>query len=141
MPRNLPRITGVTAGLLLAGSITGALLAAGVLGIVGLVVDGPGGFPHIWEAYGLAGAVGALVGGVGLPLVTWGFLRHVALGRVVLETALGTMMGGVVGLLASHLRPLPAAGGALAGFLLAAVQLRLRRPHRTGAVARSRDGA
>lgn len=127
-PRRLPRITAVAAGLLLTGMIVGGALAAGILGVVGLLVDGAGGFPHVWGAYGLAAALGAFVGGVGLPLVAWGFLRHVALGRVVLETGIGTVLGGTIGLLASGLRPVPAAAGALAGFVIAALVLRWRRP-------------
>lgn len=126
--RRLPRITAVAAALLLAGMVVGGALAAAILAIAGLLVDGPGGFPHVWEAYGLAAALGAFVGGVGLPLVAWGFLRHVALGRVMLETGIGTVVGGTIGLLASGLRPVPAAAGALAGFVLAAVVLRWRRP-------------
>jgi hypothetical protein len=118
----------VTAGLLLTGAAVGAALAAGILAVVGLVVDGPGGFPYIRAAFGLAAAFGALIGGVGLPVVAWGWLRHVALGRVVLETGIGTVLGGLIGFVGSGLRPLPGAAGALAGFLLAAVQLRVRRP-------------
>ena len=138
-PRRLPRVTAVTAGLLLTGALVGAALAVGVLGIVGLVVDGPGGYPYIWGAYGLAAAFGAFIGGVGLPLVAWGWLRHVALGRVVFETGIGTMLGGLVGMLASGLRPLPSLLGALAGFLVAAIQLRVRRPVARARATQGRD--
>lgn len=127
---SVQRVAGATAGLVVSGGIAGGVVGASLLGVLGLVVDGVGGFPHLWEMYALAAVVGAGLGGIGLPLVTWAFLRHVAFGRVLAHTAIGTAVGGTIGLLSSGLNPATAVFGALSGFVAAAVLLRFRNPKR-----------
>jgi hypothetical protein len=122
---SVKRVFGATAGLALSGGIVGGVLGAGLLGLLGILLPDPGSFPHVWQVYALAAEVGAIVGSVGLPLVTWTLLRRVAFGRVLLGTALGTAMGGTAGLLASHIDPTRAVQGAIAGFCAAAITLRL----------------
>jgi hypothetical protein len=124
----LVRIAALTASLVIGGALVGAVLGASLLALLGLVADGPGGFPDVWFAFEVAAVAGAIFGGVGLPLVSWTLLRHVPFYRIVLETGIGTALGASIGLLGFALNPLTAAGGAAAGFLLGAIQLRLRTP-------------
>ena len=116
----------VTLGFLLGGAITGAVIGAGLLAVLGLVVDGPGGFPPVWDAYEVAAIVGAIIGGLALPLVAWSLLRHVPLWHVFAETSVGTIIGGSVGLLASGLNATIAVMSAFGGFVLAAGIMRFR---------------
>jgi hypothetical protein len=124
----LMRVTGATLGLVVGGALAGSAVGIGWLGALALAVDGLGGFPYVWDAFGVAGAVGALFGAIGLPVVTWSFLRHVSFARVVAYSALGTMVGATIGALATHLSPLPAIACAVAGFVSATLWLRIRTP-------------
>jgi hypothetical protein len=121
-----PRAAGVTVGLMIAGAIVGGILGAGLLAAVGLLVDGPGGFPYVWDAFVLAALVGARLGAIGLPVLTWGLLRRVSLGRILAYTASGTVLGSAAGLLGSHVDPFLAVAGASVGFGAAGVGLWLR---------------
>lgn len=128
----LLRAAGASVGLLLAGAAVGAALAVGVLAVWGRVVDGPGGFPYVWDAFELAGVIGAALGGVLLPLVAWTVLPHVSFGRIVAETTIGSLLGAVVAIVAGS-DPLEVPVSALAGFGIAVLQLRLRN-RRTSSV-------
>ena len=104
----------------------GGALGVGLLAAFGLVADGPGGFPYVWDAFIVAGVLGTLLGGVLAPLAGWLFLRHVPFSHVFAGTATGTAVGAGIGLFASGLDPLVAVGGAVTGFALAIVLLRVR---------------
>jgi hypothetical protein len=121
------RIAAVTAGLLAAGAIAGAIAAMVAVAIGLAITDGPITL-HNGEPLIFAGFAGALFGGVLLPVTAWIFLRRVPLGLALLGTLLGTIVGGVAGWV---LAPggFPVQGGvwgAIAGFALAALLLRLR---------------
>ena len=89
----LPRIIGVTTSLVIGGALVGSAIGGGLLAILGLLIDGPGGFPYVSFAFEFAAKVGAIFGGIGLPFVSWTFLRHVPFRRIVAETAVGTVVG------------------------------------------------
>ena len=119
---------GASIGLLLTGALIGAGVGVGVLAVWGLLADGPGGFPYVWFAFEFAATVGAVLGGILLPLVTWTVLPHVAFGRILVETAVGTVAGAAFAILVEGFaNPLAAVLGGGVGFLASVVQLRLRR--------------
>lgn len=134
----IPRSTlvaGITTGLVAAGTIAGALLGCALLWVLGVAVDGFGGFPHAPSAYLLAALAGAPLGGLGIPLLAWTVLRDVPFISIVTGTTLGAALGGTAGLLASGLHTNIALAGTVAGFAAGAVALRLRAGRR-----RTRDG-
>lgn len=125
MNRNL-RIAAVTGGLLVAGAVAGAI-AADVALLIAAALDGNG--PELigLEPMLFVGSVGALLGGVLLPITAWLFLRRVPIGLAVLGTLLGTVVGGALGwILFSGDQIRGGLGGAFAGFALSALLLRLR---------------
>jgi hypothetical protein len=112
----------------IVGALAGAVFGLVSLAVVGLLVDGLGGFPVVWDAYTFVAVVGAAVGAISLPVVSWWIVRHVPLERVVAETGLATVIGSIAGSLVSHLNPVVGLASAFLGFCLGATQLRLRRP-------------
>jgi len=115
------RVALVTLGLIPTGAAAGAL--AGVLGVTVWVgfVDGIRAAldPGLWA---VAGLVGGALGAVLLPIAGFTVLRYVPLGRALVETVVGTAIGGALG--AQFLGE----GwllGALAGFGIAAIRLRV----------------
>jgi hypothetical protein len=112
----------------LVGAFAGAVFGVASLAMLGLLVDGPGGFPYVWDAFVFAGVAGCALGVIAFSVVSWGMLRHVPLGRVIAETGAGTLIGAVASSLASGLNPLGGLVGALLGFCIGAVQLRFREP-------------
>jgi hypothetical protein len=125
MSRTL-RIAAVTGGLLVAGAIAGAI-AADAAFVIAQVIEG-----GVLSLIGLeplifVGALGALLGGVLLPITAWLFLRRVPIGLAVLGTLLGTVVGGALGWIlfsgADQIRG--GLAGAFAGFALSALLLRL----------------
>jgi hypothetical protein len=125
---SVQRATGATAGLVVAGVISGATVGAIYLSILIVLLDGFRGYLHGWGAYGLALGLGAAWGGVGLPLVTWLYLRHIAFWRVVLAAAIGTILFGVVGTLASRVDPRAGLVAPVIGFVVGTLWLRFRSP-------------
>jgi hypothetical protein len=123
------RIFAVTVGLLVAGAIAGALAAVAAV----MIAFAAGG-----EGLGLTGTdaemlsvvaiLGALFGGVLLPVTAWIFLRRVPLGLALLGTVVGTILGGVLGWIAAPGLDEIQGGlvGAFTGFACAALFLRLR---------------
>jgi hypothetical protein len=103
--------------------------------VLGFVVDGPGGFPYVREAFSLAAVVGAILGTVLVPISTWGFLRRAPLGRIFGWTTIGTTAGGTLGLLITRLDPVVATLGATLGFCLSVAAIRVL----TKEVGRSRS--
>ena len=92
MSRTL-RIVAVTAGLLAAGAVAGALAADAAL-LLASAVEGSGLALNDWEPLLFVASVGALFGGVLLPVTAWLFLRRVPLGLALLGTVVGTIAGG-----------------------------------------------
>ncbi len=118
------RILAVTAGLAVAGAIVGAIAGAAALAIWGLFVQGPpsGAVGNGFGSFLAAGAgIGALFGVVLGPAAAWLLMRTVPLGRALFGTAVGTVIGGVAGL-ALGLNPIAMP---VAGFLAAALALRV----------------
>ena len=113
-------------GLLLIGATVGAVLAVGVLAVWGLAADGPGGFPYVLDAFEIAGLLGAALGAVMLPLISLTLLPGVSSGRIVIETALGSVLGAVVAIVAGA-DPLEVPLAAAAGFGIATLRLRRRQ--------------
>jgi hypothetical protein len=110
------RVTLVALGLVPAGAVAG--FVAGALG-VSIWVGVTEGIAHAFSpgAWLVAGAIGAGLGAVLLPLAGFTLLRRAPLGKVLLETIIGTALGGAIG---AVLSPFGAGWftGALAGFAL-----------------------
>jgi hypothetical protein len=123
------RVLAVTAGLAAAGFVVGAVLGGIVVGAA-LVMSGLA----PWESdvalsWAGAAAMGGLLGMLLGPIAAWLLMRHVPIGRALGETALGTAIGSLLGLLlASSIGlfiPIPPLTLALVGFAAAAVRLRV----------------
>jgi hypothetical protein len=77
------------------------------------------------------GAAGAAIGAVSAPILAFAVLRRVALGRAIVVTAIGTIVGAAAGEAIAPLNPYDAdrspgiVRGALIGFVAAGVVLRL----------------
>ena len=112
----MSRVAAVTGALIVGGAMAGCVVSVATLAVLGFVVDGPGGFPDVWDAFSAAAAVGAILGAVLAPVCGWPLLRRVPLGRAFGFTAVGATLGGALGLLLSALNPFAAIGGAVAGF-------------------------
>jgi hypothetical protein len=137
MTSRLGRIIAVTVGLSVAGAIFGALAA--VMGLVVLTVLSGGGAPMLDMAV-IPAILGASLGAVGAPAIAWLLLRYVPLGKAIAWSTVGTAAGGVVGWLLATVLDRASPGidtavgsqvrgailGAIAGFLAAALILRLR---------------
>ena len=79
--------------------------------------------PGFWL---ITGAAGAAIGVIAAPIMSWLLLRDVPLGRAILHTAIGTVFGGILGLvLASPFI------GAVAGFSAAALRLSISARQRS----------
>jgi uncharacterized membrane protein YfcA len=133
----------VTAGLTLAGALTGAV--CGLLALAPLLIShwlrpNPDYyFATYSEIAPWAAGAGAALGAVCGPTLAWSLLRHVSLWRVILWTAVGTVVGSFAGW-AANTNPispgLPAIfGGAILGMIVAGVGLR-RRARKTSNVDR-----
>jgi hypothetical protein len=127
------RILAVTAGLAVAGALTGAV--CGLLALTPLVVSSWLRLPNsrfamfsdlaLWAA-----TAGAALGAVCGPLLAWSLLRHLPLWRVIAWAAVGTVLGSLGGWAASGNPFVPGLfavfGGALLGMATAGVGLRRR---------------
>jgi hypothetical protein len=109
----------VTAGLVLAGALLGAVAGGGALA-GGLVLTGEWG-ELAWGFVRAAAALGAAAGAVLGPLCAWVLLRRVPLALALSVPTLGTLAGGTAAWCAGAFPPL----GALAGFGVAALGLRV----------------
>ena len=126
------RIALVTASLSATGALIGAVCAASSMAIIAVTAGGlsalvSGGTPGLLA---VAAGVGAFVGIIGAPMLGWGLLRQVPLGRVILITAIGTIGGAVISEWARFLNPyariIPSViAGAFMGFLLSGIGLRI----------------
>lgn len=111
----------VTAGLMVSGAIAGAITAMIAVTIVMLIVSGLSALADLGLVMEFAAMLGAPIGAVILPLEAWALLRRVPLWRALAETAAGTILGAVAFALLS---PGPILG-AVIGFTLAAIRLRI----------------
>ena len=120
--RLLVVIAGVTCACVVVGAIAGVVCAA-------LFLVASGGFRDLLLGAGPVYAYAAAVGGVsGLvlgPLATFGFLRHVPIGRLFLEGGAATALAGLLGLYLNLSVP-GTLGLAAAGFLAAGARLAVR---------------
>lgn len=125
LPR-LIRILVVTAGLSVAGAVAGAFAGGIAFSFVLTLAGDPG--LHL-DALLIAGVVGAPLGAVTAPLLAWLLLRRVPLGQMFRGLSLGTMVGGVVGWLATVSAAnivINAVASAFIGCVVAALLLRRR---------------
>jgi hypothetical protein len=116
----------VTLGLAVAGAIFGSLSGIAIAAVVMVIVK----FILPSFFFGIAAAVGAGAGAVLFPATGWMVMRHVPIGRALLGTFVGTVIGGVGGALVAfpdvRIHPVLAIGaGAVAGFVASVVLLRI----------------
>jgi hypothetical protein len=117
----------VTLGLAVAGAIFGTLAGLAIAGVVILML--PATPPSMFV--GIAALVGAGVGAVLFPTTGWMVMRHVPIGRALLGTFVGTVIGGVAGSAAffygkAPIHPVLMIGAsALTGFVASVVLLRI----------------
>jgi hypothetical protein len=140
------RVLIVTAGLVAAGAIGGAVSGAAAITIALLAyLHALPPVGRLGIAAAIAAAIGAALGVAVWPALAWGLLRRVPLGRAAVATSVGATLGGAVGLLVGasavnpyvpfsvHRAPVPqGALGAIAGVLIAAVWLRLSQRRHAG---------
>ena len=116
------RVLVVTLLLAAIGFVCGGALGALVGPVVAVIRNGLV-QPEPLIAIAVLGALtGGAMGAVLTPITGWLLLRHVALGRAIVHTLLGTAIGAIGGAF------LPQAwwiAGALGGFVVAAVYLRI----------------
>jgi hypothetical protein len=122
------RILLVLLGLALAGAIMGAVAGSIVTVSVGVALEGPRALGHAF-LYGAGAVFGAICGAVLAPVASFAFLRHVPLWRVFVDTAIGTIVGGVATALLHVSVPLVLVAGT-AGFFAAAARLAWRTPRK-----------
>jgi hypothetical protein len=112
----------VTALLAGTGAVIGFVLGTALLAF--LQIWAPGGFNWAVDIpFGMmfGGTFGAIVGGIGAPILSWLFLRSVPLGVAIVATTIATIAGAGAGMLASD-RPVL---GGCAGFVIGALLLRM----------------
>jgi hypothetical protein len=123
------RVAAVTFSIAAIGAIIGGALGAGLLSVWALRLGVRG--TDFLASAGFGAGVGAALGAVLAPLTAFAFLRGVPLGRALAHTSIGTTLGAALGLVLGSvglpsLTSLTAGlGGALLGFVAAAVRLRL----------------
>lgn len=126
MSISLKRAAAVTGALAITGFVCGSVI--GTIVLTGIVVREVG-FAHLvvrrlpsiaLAGLGYGGGLGALL----TPPMSWLLLRRVSLGRALLETAAGTLIGAA---LAIVFAPVFTIHAALGGFVLAALRLRIMR--------------
>src|SRR5687768_15691424 len=127
------RIVVVTAGLGATGGLVGGISAVSAVSAIVILTGGVDALtsPGTPGLLGVAAGFGAFCGIIGGPLLGWGLLRRVPLGRAILWTAAGTILGAIGGELLQPFNPfgqsLPGVfAGAFLGFASAGITLRVR---------------
>lgn len=130
---SLKRAIVVTAGLSGAGMMLGGVCAATAVCIAVAFESGISALlssVSLWNLLRIA-ATGAVIGGIAAPAYVWAVMRRVPLGAGAASTALGTVVGAIVG---NRIAPINSSGmsytpgilcGALVGFVLAGVLARM----------------
>lgn len=93
------RTVTITLGLILAGAVAGA--AAGLFAIEVAVLVYLRSFAPLPIA-GVSSAIGVVCGGIVAPVLACSVLRRVPLGRAIAGIAVGSGIGGAVGILVGH---------------------------------------
>jgi hypothetical protein len=126
---SVPRIVGVTLGLVGAGALLGAVAGGVAVAVSVLITENDtsgGGF--------LIGAFfGAPLGAVTAPVLAWLMLRSVPLGRMFVVAAAGTSVGGITGWVTTTSGTTEVVNGLLGAFIgcvVASILLRYRTAHR-----------
>ena len=119
-------VARATGTIMVLGAVCGALIGAVLVNVITAI--SPGGLrPRDIPTFAVMGGVfGAAIGAIFAPLIGWTLLRTVPLGRAIVVTGIGTVVGMGVG----HWAPAREIPGALAGFVVAAVGLRLYQHER-----------
>jgi hypothetical protein len=128
MPR-LIRVLKLTAALAAFGAVVGALVGLVAIGFVYLLGERTG-MILVGPVFLAAAFIGAKTGFVLGPIAAWTLMRRVPIWKAIAGTALGAVIGFIVGywLAWSNRQPLWAMGGTLCGFLVAALLLRVLSP-------------
>jgi hypothetical protein len=122
------RILIVLLGLMATGSVIGATLGALALWVAAAILGIMPNRPSDAELLVAGAEAGALTGAILAPISAWSLMRFVPLWRAIGEPALGTTLGAMAGALAATAMNGGLAWpilGALIGFLVAAVRLRI----------------
>lgn len=129
------RSAAICSGLAAIGGVVGGLCAFAALTTLiwireGSQTVGSRDLPRIFQ---VTLGFGVVTGVVAAPLLGFGLLRHVRLGRAIAVTAFGCVAGAIIGELVRPARTHPTEvpsvlSGALLGFLVAGVALRHRNP-------------
>jgi hypothetical protein len=107
----------------LAGALGGAVIALGALAVVDSAPElGEMAFIVV-AAAGVGGAFGVIVG----PLLSWTMLRHVPIGRAILQTAIAAGLAATLSLMLAF-SFFAMLGVSLTAAALAALRLRRRYP-------------
>ena len=110
---------------MVAGGVFGGLAGSSALAIALVITDGLRSLTE-FQWLGAAAIIGAAVGAIAAPIAGWLLLRHVPLGRAFMGLTLGTIVGGLIGLLTGVGTIAGVVGAGAVGFLGAAILLRLR---------------
>jgi drug/metabolite transporter superfamily protein YnfA len=123
------RILAVTAGLGVAGAVLGAVASVVALLLATAITEGPSLQLHL-DVLAFVAGFGAVCGSIAAPAGGWLLLRHVPLGKAMLWSVTGTVLGGVIAWMTSvgHNQIGRAVLGAVLGFLVAALLVRWTTP-------------
>ena len=138
----LGRLTALTLALIVAGALAGAgcgVLAVAPAWIASRLHPTPDGTFIVWfEAAVWAATLGSILGAFLGPTLALSLLRRCPLWRVLLEPAVGTVVGSLIGWPLAYYRLVPGipalAVGGLLGALFAAVRLRWTAQPRESAI-------
>ncbi len=113
---------GATALLAGIGGVVGLVLGTSLLVAIQVIEDGAFSWdPTVPFALLFGGTVGAAVGAIGAPMITWLLLRRVPLNRAIIFCALGTIAGEAIGVATFGQLVL----GGCVGFVASAILLRI----------------
>ena len=120
------RVLTVTGGLVVTGAVAGGI-AGGLAAVIAIALA-----ERTWSTftepfYFVMGAeFGAPLGAIILPIAGWALMRHVPLGRAIVGTIAGALVGGLLGwfLPIGVFEPFRAMAGGLVGFTAAVLLLR-----------------